>query len=379
MPTMLVVLGLLAWQPASADTNAGEESARSVVLEQVAPPTNTEDDDTNQDQLAASEGAHGLRLPATFKGDLPCADCAGIRHHLNLFPNEVFALSRRWLGKQHSRDEIGRWHVDPERPVLVLESGRQDRLAFQILSGDRLRMLDLDGRPIISDLPYELTASVEPEPLDLHLVMRGMFLYLADAALFTECVSGRVFPVAMEGAYRRLEEAYLKGRPEPGAPLMASFEGSIAQRPRMEGGGTAWTVVVERFINVWPGETCERNRTDATLANTYWRLVKLGEEAVGTTPGRREPHLLLREDERRFSATVGCNQLIGAYEADDVSLRFHAAAATRMACPPPLGDLENRLLKALDVTAAWRIDGQFLELEDGDGRPKALLQAVYLP
>jgi heat shock protein HslJ len=50
-----------------------------------------------------------------------------------------------------------------------------------------------------------------------------------------------------------------------------------------------------------------------------------------------------------------------------------------MACPPPLGDLENRLLKVLDATASWRIDGQFLELEDGDGRPTALLQAVYLP
>jgi heat shock protein HslJ len=30
--------------------------------------------------------AHGLRLPATFTGDLPCADCEGIRHYLNRGP-----------------------------------------------------------------------------------------------------------------------------------------------------------------------------------------------------------------------------------------------------------------------------------------------------
>ena len=30
------------------------------------------------------------RLPATFTGDLPCADCPGLRYHLNLFADQSF-------------------------------------------------------------------------------------------------------------------------------------------------------------------------------------------------------------------------------------------------------------------------------------------------
>ena len=44
-------------------------------------------------------GAHGLQLPATFRGDLPCADCQAIRYHLDLWPDQVFHLRREWLGK----------------------------------------------------------------------------------------------------------------------------------------------------------------------------------------------------------------------------------------------------------------------------------------
>ena len=43
-----------------------------------------------------SSGAGAIRLPlsglpATFKGTLPCADCAGIDYQLNLNPDHTFA------------------------------------------------------------------------------------------------------------------------------------------------------------------------------------------------------------------------------------------------------------------------------------------------
>jgi heat shock protein HslJ len=88
--------------------------------------------------------------------------------------------------------------------------------------------------------------------------------------------------------------------------------------------------------------------------------------------------MLLHTDEARFSATVGCNQLIGGYELAGESLRFGQVASTLMACPPPLDRLEHRLAEALASTRTWRITGQVLELRDGEGGPVALLQAVYL-
>ncbi|PTE18405.1 copper resistance protein NlpE N-terminal domain-containing protein [Phaeovulum veldkampii] len=59
------------------------------------------------------QGAHGLRLPASFTGTLPCADCEGIRHHLDLWPDQSFALRLEWLGGARRRCAtiwgIGMW------------------------------------------------------------------------------------------------------------------------------------------------------------------------------------------------------------------------------------------------------------------------------
>jgi uncharacterized lipoprotein NlpE involved in copper resistance len=86
-----------------------------------------------------------------------------------------------------------------------------------------------------------------------------MFRYMADAARFEDCLTGRSYPVAMEGDYLRLERAYTEAaKSEPGAPLMARFEGNITHRPAMEGAGLIPTVVVIRFIGVFPGQRCEQ-------------------------------------------------------------------------------------------------------------------------
>ena len=91
--------------------------------------------------------ALGLTLPASFAGDLPCADCEGVRYRLNLWPDQVFNLRRRWLGTDRTQDAIGRWSVDPERSTLVLWDG-EDKIEFQAEAPDRLRPLGTDGAPL---------------------------------------------------------------------------------------------------------------------------------------------------------------------------------------------------------------------------------------
>ena len=69
----------------------------------------------------ASGGAGSLgRLPATFAGDLPCADCPGMRHRLELFQDEAFFLRVSYLGKSESAgfDDIGTWTVASDRRTL---------------------------------------------------------------------------------------------------------------------------------------------------------------------------------------------------------------------------------------------------------------------
>jgi uncharacterized lipoprotein YbaY/heat shock protein HslJ len=338
--------------------------------------------------MAAAESAyipaHGLRLPATFRGDLPCADCEAVRHHLDLWPDQVFHLRREWLGKEPIigntlRADIGRWRIDPGRRALVLHGGTEMPLQFRILGADRLRQLDLAGKPIESDLPYALNSDGTLDPTDLSLFMAGETTYQADSAQFTECLTGRSYPIAPGSEARRLQRSYLADVEEPGANLYVTFDGAIANRPGMKGEGFEPQVTVERFVGTWPGQSCTQAKAEASLVNTYWRIVWMHGEAIDPVPGRREPYLLLRQsdDDPGYAATVGCNQLIGQFETAADGLSFSRAASTLMACPPPLAEMEQQLVAVLDGTRRWRILDDTLSLKNAAGDDLARLEAAY--
>ena len=329
---------------------------------------------------AAPVPEHGLSLPATFMGDLPCADCEAIRYHLDLWPDQVFHLQRAWIGVEGPLvdDVLGRWSIDPSRMALILHDRRADLPEFAITGPATLRLLDREGQPIVSDLPYDMTTDGTLRPTDISARMIGEFVYFADAARFVECQSGRDFPVAQEGDYLALERAYLDRRAEPMAPLAAVIDGTITLRGDMESGDVP-TVVVDRFSNVWPELTCERARSDASLRGTYWRIEQLDDLKIGATAGAREPHIILRSGEDAFAATVGCNQLLGAVAQDGLSLTLSLGPMTMMACPAPLDAYEQRLVQVLQRVAGYAITGPTMELRDADGAVIAQLEAVYLP
>ncbi|HSO83704.1 META domain-containing protein [Thiocapsa sp.] len=334
-------------------------------------------------RLVPGIGAHGLRLPATFRGTLPCADCPGVVHHLDLWPEQHYHMHREWLGggdkASRRRDEVGRWYADPARGAIVLHGASEMPLFWQIKGADRLRQMDMQGNPIESDRDYDLRSDGALTPTELGGVfLLGMMTYAADAATFVVCLSGVRYPIAQEGDYAALERAYLDAQAAPGAPMLVHLEGGLAPRPAMEGPDRT-SLIVERFIKVVPDRSCEASVSTASLTDTYWRLDALMGEAVRAAHGRREPHIVLGgAPDQRFRATVGCNQMIGGYALDGGALSFEPGAATRMACPPPLDQMERQLLEALAATRAFRLEGQRLVLTDADGRPVADLAAVYL-
>jgi uncharacterized lipoprotein YbaY len=65
-------------------------------------------------------------LPASFEGDLPAADGPGIRYHLDLFPDQAFALRLTYLGRKDDTrlDDIGNWMVSADGGTLTLRGGR---------------------------------------------------------------------------------------------------------------------------------------------------------------------------------------------------------------------------------------------------------------
>lgn len=223
-------------------------------------PVLRHDGDNKVEILLRAAGSAPLRLPATFRGDVPCADCEGIRHHLDLWPDQVFHLRREWLGKEEAqvRGDMGRWRVDPARRALVLHGGAEMPLQFEILGPDRLRLLDLVGQPFESNLPYELDSIGWIEMADVPQFFLGHMSYMADSPRFTECLTGRSYPIAPGDEALKMQREYLARVETPGGDLLMHFEGVLTQRPGMEGDRLEPTLVVERFTAAWPGDACPR-------------------------------------------------------------------------------------------------------------------------
>ncbi|MEM1428856.1 MAG: YbaY family lipoprotein [Pseudomonadota bacterium] len=325
--------------------------------------------------------APGLRLPATYRGTLPMASGPGAAWHLDLWPDQVFHLTQSFDGADPQSD-IGRWSADPARGAIVLQGGREAPVYLEPRGNGDLRLMDRAGQAIESDLPYTLSAG-PLEPAEVALPMGGLFRYMADAALFEECLTGRSYPVAMEGAYIDAERGYLAlDGLEAGAPVFAVLEGRLAMRPAMEG-PDRMHLVIERFSRFAPDQSCDRNRAAASLTNTYWRILQIGGTPIDPVEGTREPHILLRGGaagaQASYNGTVGCNVMRGTYEMDGASLKFGPAAVTLMACPPPLDVRERALGAALAATTTWQVNGTTLELFDADGSVVVLGEAVYLP
>jgi len=315
----------------------------------------------------AAEGRPGdlyATLPATFAGTLPCADCEGIAFHLDILPDASFMLRTRYLGKpaDPSFDDIGSWALSSDGVTLVLQGSMPGPTYFAIVDRDTLRMRDTAGRPFESQLDYDLRRS-DFSPIEPSLSMRGMFRYMADAARFGECLTGRSLPVAMEGGYLDLERAYLAAGTGPGQSIMALVEGRIAMREPMEGPAKVPTLVVDRFLRLVAGEQCPPRFQAATLEGTHWKLASLAEEAIAPVEGQPVPTLYLDKDNGRLAGSDGCNRVLAGYQLEGPAIRFSQLASTMMACPEG-ANIAQAYSRVLAETRRWRVLGRQLELYD---------------
>jgi uncharacterized lipoprotein YbaY/uncharacterized lipoprotein NlpE involved in copper resistance/heat shock protein HslJ len=306
-------------------------------------------------------------LPASFTGTLPCADCPGIDWQVDLLADGSFQLRQTYQHREpaNAHDDIGRWAIGSDQRSLILQGGREAPVLLEIRNADTLRLMDRDGRPIESDLPYDL-ARADVHPLEPRLTMRGMYSYLADAGSFTECLTGRRLPVAMVADNAALEQAYLEARSEPGAPLLVIVEGRIALLPPMEGPNPVPQLEPLEFIRVEPEAACPAPFTQATLEGTDWRLTRLGDEAVLPADWRDAPGLGFDAATGRFAGSGGCNRLMGGYTLDGDRIAFGAVAGTMMFCDG-LMETEQAMTAALGAAHGWRVLGRQLELYDAEG------------
>ena len=342
--------------------------------------------------LMTAPAAHaaGLgALPAYYAGILPCADCMGMRLQLNLYAGGGYMLATTYYrdGRDETYYDLGAYALSPDSSKLALQA--QDSLAFQfaIKAGGSLRKLDRDGKEITSNLPYELLREVG-NAFEPRLTMRGNYGHIAGAATFVDCRSGLRFPVAPGGEANELEKVFRaesmkrdsladpKSKAASGSdfPLVVQLQGRIASRPPAGMDGNKATLIVERFLTSFPGETCGARAVTHALESTRWVLTRVGTESVRPSAGQREAFVTFDAKTSRVVGFGGCNKFSGSYVLDSSGkLKLGAIVSTKMAC---MGrDFETPFLRALTEVASQRISGAHLELLDAAGVVVARFEA----
>lgn len=115
----------------------------------------------------------------------------------------------------------------------------------------------------------------------------------------------------------------------------------------------------------------------SSFENTYWKVTKISGKKVEVLKNMREPYVIFDSTKRRVKGFGGCNNITGAYELKNGSLKIEKLASTRKMCIQ-VADIENYLLKALKSAKKFEINGEKMKLFDKDEKILGEFEAVYL-
>ncbi|WP_431225271.1 envelope stress response activation lipoprotein NlpE [Serratia sp. L9] len=180
-------------------------------------------------------------MQQSYQGLLPCADCSALDTSLFLDEDGTFILQETYRGAKGGDQTFasyGKWARTADKLVLTESNGEK---RYFHPEGKYLRMLDRNGAPIVSRLNYVLapvTKSLPKTPMPLE----GLYTYMADAAVFQDCATGKTFPVVNNLA---LEKGYMQARRAPGEPVFLMLNGHFSVQPSMEEGQMEKALVPE--------------------------------------------------------------------------------------------------------------------------------------
>lgn len=307
-----------------------------------------------------------LSGPSAWQGELPCADCAGIRTTLTLAPDGTYRRSAAYLGTNGGGDtiltDIGRWTLANGNTRVTLRGSTDAPPFFAVDADGTLRQLDLEGNDITSAANYRLDAIAEPVTITHPSRLVAAFTYLADAAIAVECGSGLQFPVAMTGAYLEVERAYTGSGVRAGAPLVMRLRAHLDEVTGGDGDGRVLSWVVDSLLGVEANDGCAAQRTQDAIAAHPWRLVAIeGDAGALPVPDGSRADFTWDRTEGRFTGNSGCNRYSARGTLRGTTLAAGAAIGTRMAClSDELNAIEARMLALLAAQPSLRVDADTL-------------------
>ena len=201
---------------------------------------------TEVEVLQPTRAAELKPMQQSWRGILPCADCEGIETSLFLAKDGTWVMNERYQGvrdEPSSFASYGTWARTADKLVLTDSKGEK---SYYRAKGEALEMLDREGNPIESQFNYTLqpvSASLPVTPMP----MRGMYFYMADAAIFTDCATGKRMPVANNA---QLERDYLAARAENGQSVLLTLESNPDTGEKVK------TLMADKDAKFIPGKAC---------------------------------------------------------------------------------------------------------------------------
>ena len=205
----------------------------------------------NDTQVVASEHAMPLKpMQQSYRGILPCADCEGIETSLFLETSGTWVMNQYYQGKKTSFASYGEWARTANKLVLTSSNGEKQ---YFLPKEDSLVMLDTKGAPIQSPLNFTLKAVSLTLPTT-PMSMKGEYTYMADAAIFKDCASGKIYPVDSNAA---LQNAYLAVRDENVLPVLLEFDAHFIKQPKPDSDTLQNVLVSDGEATFFPGKNCQ--------------------------------------------------------------------------------------------------------------------------
>ncbi|CAI9393400.1 MULTISPECIES: envelope stress response activation lipoprotein NlpE [Citrobacter] len=204
------------------------------------------------DVIQPTQVAELKPMQQSWRGILPCADCEGIETSLFLEKDGTWVMNERYQGVREEPSSFasyGTWARTADKLVLTDSQGEK---SYYRAKGEALEMLDREGNPIESQFNYTLAPVKSSLPVT-PMAMRGMYFYMADAATFTDCATGKRVSVASNA---ELERGYLAARGASEKPVLLSVEGHFTLEANPDTHEPVKTLMADKEIKFIPGKSC---------------------------------------------------------------------------------------------------------------------------
>lgn len=152
---------------------------------------------------------------------------------------------------------------------------------------------------------------------------------------------------------------------------------NTSQIPAFTPDNTPIDILVSRVASQPSVSSSAQTIPDASLTNTYWKLIEIHGRPAPLGAGQREVNLVLNSENNKAHGFSGCNRYFGGFFLNNDNLQLKQLASTRKACLEGM-ELENQFLKTLGDTATYAISGDTLTLYNAQKVPVLFFNAIYL-